>query len=199
MRKVHFDYSEINGYNAWLLGFIYADGLIRVENSKRVLKVYNKSQILLEKVVKLYRLPYNVVEQKNTSNNLYFIRIAYDKFVESIHRLGFTEDKTNLRIPKMDKISRIMFLKGFLKGKGSEFKEEGRDMYGYHVIYRSQSLIEDIKIELSIFTGVKDIEPYSRETKNTVSYQLRFRDSECDKIKLFLSDRRYFTIFDSIE
>jgi hypothetical protein len=195
-KKIKLNFLKITKRNAWLLGFIYADGLIRTERGKKVVKIYNKSYELLKAVKEYYQLPYEVIHQKNSKNIVYLIRISDQVCVNSIVNLGFQEDKTDLLIPQMDDASMKMFLKGFLKGKGSYFQETKREVYGFRVIYRSKSLINNISIELSKHSNVKLVNTYYRKIKNVTSCEIKYLNFECDKINIFL--QRYQIIFDNI-
>jgi len=182
-RKIAFDFEEINIYNAWLLGFIFADAGIYYQRDTRIIKLYNKDKLLLEKIKLIYNLPYKVVEQKNTKNILYFIRISNPEFIDSIVKYGFEKNKDRLRMPKMSKRCEKVFLSGFIQGKGSLFEEEKSNNYGIKIVYRSEMLIEDIVKSLNKNYDSKHVNPYCRRIKNEISCCIKYVGKECDNIE----------------
>lgn len=180
-----FNYNEITIKNAWLLGFVFADGTIGKHQGIDVIKIYNKDENLLENIRYVYKIPYVVTPQTNYENLVYFIRISDPDFVTSVQQLGYRKDKEGLRIPLMDEECMKMFLRGFLRGKGSDFYEK-TGLKGYNINFRSQTLINDVSRNLSIHSGVKEKEAIRQQGKNLITYSLKYRNGERQKIKEFL-------------
>lgn len=186
-KEIFFNFKKITKENAWLLGFIFADATIGIQQNHRVIKLYNKDFELLNKIKETFQLPYKVTEQKNKNNTVFFIRISNSEFIKSVELHGFKEDKANLKIPKMSKTCTKLFLKGFLKGKGSYFVETARPIYGFKVIFRSESFINEVAQIISEYCNVKVAKPHCRKIVNVTSCQLKYVNSECDKIVKFIN------------
>jgi hypothetical protein len=192
---VPFDFYEINEAKAWLLGFIFADSTIGYDRDVRKVRLYNRSKELLEDVRDYYWIPYKVGEQRNTNNTLYFIRFSDPNFVESIEFQGLDEDRSKLRIPQMNSRNTKAFLKGFIKGKGSFFKEQETGVQGIKIIYRSEVFIKEVAQQLSQICNVNLARPHCRMIKNCVSCQIKYVGSDYLKIKKFLGSG--FNVFDN--
>lgn len=185
-KEIFFNYQKITKENAWLLGFIFADATIGMQQKQRVIKLYNKNFELLYKIKEAFQLPYKITEQKNKNNTVFFIRISNSEFIKSVELQGFKEDKSKLELPKMTKACTKLFLKGFLKGKGSRFFETTRPVYGFKVIFRSESFINEIAQIISEYCNVKVAKPHCRKIVNVTSCQIKYVNSDCARIVNFI-------------
>lgn len=186
LKKVPFNYDIISNENSWLLGFIFAEATIGIQQGSKVIKIYNKDKILLEKIKEKYQLPYKVTEQRNKNNIVYFIRISDQDFIKSLETHGFAKDKNELKIPQMNFDTEERFLKGFLEGKGSYFHEKDTLAYGFKVVYRSKSLVQDIANKIALHCNVRYANLSCRFIINQTSCQIKYVNSECDLIREFL-------------
>lgn len=188
MKKVNtiYNFEKITNENAWLLGFIFADATLGYQKKDKILKIYNVNKQFLEDIQQHYKFPYKVCKQRNTNNELYFIRISDQEFITSLELLGFKKDKTHLTIPKMDIVCSKLFLKGFLKGKGSFFKETKSKTYGFKVVFRSENFIIQIAELIANYCDVKKANPHCRLAKKTISCEIKYVNSSCDKIVNFI-------------
>ncbi|MBN2745261.1 MAG: hypothetical protein JXR34_00910, partial [Bacteroidales bacterium] len=132
-----------------------------------------------------FNIPYKVCKQVNETTTVYFIRFADTDFVNSIERLGFSQDRTHLKVPAMHIECAQSFIHGFLKGKGSYFHETNGTR-GYKVIYRSKKFINEIANLLSHFCGVKIHNPHCRFIKNRLSCGIKYVGKEYDLINEFI-------------
>lgn len=186
--KLYFDldFYRINKDNAWLLGFIFADSTIGIQQGKEVVRLFHKDLKLLELVKEYYQIPYKIGKQNHKNSTVYFIRFSDPKFVDSLVLLDFEKDRTELAIPKMSKVATESFIKGFLAGKGSFFEENNTDNYGVKVIYRSEVFIMDMAYLLSQYCKVRIARPHCRKIKNVTSCEIKYVGEECDRIKRFI-------------
>ncbi len=132
-----YNINDISPDRAWLLGFIFSDSTIGNHLGKRVIRLYHKDKSLMLTIKEHFNIPYKVCKQVNKTTTVYFIRFADADFMNSIERLGFSQDRTLLKVPKMDIKRTKYFIRGFLKGKGSYFQETNGTR-GYKVIYSLQ-------------------------------------------------------------
>ncbi|PTN07414.1 hypothetical protein C8N47_1176 [Mangrovibacterium marinum] len=180
-----FEQSKLDKEAAWLLGFIFSDSTIGEHQGRTVIRLYNKNKELLDNIVEYFGLPNKVTKQVNQTTTVYFIRFGNQDIVSSIQAYGFQKDKTNLCVPDLDDECRKAFTLGFMQGKGSFFREEAGN-YGFKIIYRSESFIKEVAELISFYCGVKVARPHCCLIKNYYSCQIKYVNSDCDRVKEFL-------------
>lgn len=186
------NFNKITPFNAWFLGFLYAEATLGIQENKRFIKIYNKDRDFVLSIKNLYGIPYKVTTQANKNNTVYFIRIGDQLFIDSIEKIGFKKNKDLMHFPVLNKLSTIQFMKGFIKGKGSFFQEKKRNNYGFKIIYRSKLFMDQMAIKIAEFTRAKHAKTYLREIKNVVSCELKYNTIDCDLIKEFIEENQQF-------
>jgi hypothetical protein len=122
--KINEDYFNNidNQEKSYLLGFIFADGCVRITKRKNTdsyqfrLKIHIKDLIIIEKLRELTESNYPIV----IKDNMCSISISNKKFVENLINIGCVPRKTKiLTYPDINEKFNSSFILGYFDGDGS--------------------------------------------------------------------------------
>ena len=146
-----------NHEKAYLLGFIFADGCVRVVKRKNTdsfifrLKIHKKDKKIVEKLAESIESNYRIFENEN----MCWISITNKKFVENLIAIGCVPRKTKiLTYPKIDEKFNKSFILGYFDGDGS--MSISKNLFNFNLL-GTQSFLSSVKVILEdnkIFTSI---------------------------------------------
>ncbi|OLS32527.1 MAG: hypothetical protein HeimAB125_08140 [Candidatus Heimdallarchaeota archaeon AB_125] len=102
---------------AYILGFIFADGFIRIRKNGSVLTIGQRSPAILKKINNAMGSNYPI--KKEISREYYRIAISRKEIVNSLIELGVENRKSKkMKFPNLPKIYFWHFLRGYFDGDG---------------------------------------------------------------------------------
>ena len=147
---------------AYILGFIYADGSINLNKNTLSICISEKDKSILEFIIKELEYSGNI-KLKIIKNNKYsLLTIVSKKLINRLNELGIIQNKTynSKNLPRISKSLFNDLLRGFFDGDGSIYKNSN---IGYSVCFSSNIYI------------LKIIKKYL-ENKLIKSSNIRFRN-----------------------
>lgn len=147
---------------AYWLGFLFADGYVRMKNSRSgelKLKLSSKDKHHIELFNKCLSSNYKIkdsiskVEKNNkvSISNVASLSIYNTNMVGDLIKLGCTNNKTfSIRFPKIDKSLNRHFIRGYFDGDGNIYKNINRPNSFSITIASNLKFIEDIKKEIGV-------------------------------------------------
>lgn len=114
-------FDEIREKQAWLIGFLVADGFINKDN--RILTLAqsgNRGLELIQYVIKLLDANFHIYKSKTMAKNSYQISFISSKFVEILAKFNIVNKKSLIyQFPKTLKRKYIKdFIRGYIEGDG---------------------------------------------------------------------------------
>jgi hypothetical protein len=123
-----------NEYNAYILGFIYADGCI-LERNQFSITVKRDDEYILEKINICMKSNFPIVrysskyDENHKATDKSSLRITSKKIIEDLYKLGCTKRKSDtLTFPKIDKVYIRDFMRGYFDGDGTVFLVQEDDI-----------------------------------------------------------------------
>lgn len=121
-------FTKLNRESAFLLGFIFTDGFLRLNDKtgEDYVKIFSKDRYKIENVKKIFLSEHKIQHIKEKVNKgikqgeLFFLRIANPIIIEDLIDLGMSEKKNeNIRFPYLTENLYPHFIRGVLSGSGS--------------------------------------------------------------------------------
>lgn len=140
---------------AYVLGFIFADGCIRIYPSRfeYSLKIEIKDLNLLKKINKVMKSEIPIKVQQYKTGMFYELSIFRKSIVDDLLKLGLTPRKSlTLKFPQTPLKFFFDFLRGYFDGDGSVIYYRGR--LRINMTSGTKSFLEKIKESLDLF-GIK--------------------------------------------
>ena len=176
---------------AYWLGFLYADGNIRVIGQKAlVVSLSAKDEVHLEKFKNFISPDHKISKEKvfleTTSKTYNSVRLSItnSKIVDDLIAHGCVPEKTFiLSFPKLQDNLIKHFIRGYFDGDGTAAKINGKSCFG--ILGASKNFISEIEKHLNQYAKVskKNIAERNRIGRNTL-YEFRY-GAQVDIIKIY--------------
>jgi hypothetical protein len=182
-------FDEINEKSAYWLGFLYADGCVRMKNGRSgelKLKLKDTDKSHIEKFLKDLECdtPIKFNQEKNSKFCYCYINSNY--MIKKLFELGCVENKTQkIRLPNLSSKHIFHFLRGYFDGDGSISKLKNRPNSFVASICSNKNFIEDIAKFLG-FGKIYEYENYSVLKINKLNEIKKFRNYLYEDSKTFL-------------
>lgn len=176
---------------AYWLGFLYADGNIRVIGQKAlVLSLSAKDEQHLEKFKNFISPEHEIWKEKvfleatSKTYNSVRLSITNSKIVDDLINVGCVPDKTFiLSFPKLQDNLIRHFIRGYFDGDGTAAKVNGKACFG--ILGASKDFVVEIEKHLNQYAKVsnKKVTERNRAGRNTL-YEFRY-GAQADIIKIY--------------
>ncbi len=104
---------------AYILGYVYADGSIRIRNSGSEVTIKSKDKSILSKMNFLMESSYPIHKELRTKNYIYVLSISRKALVKDLVSLGLTPKKSfTMKFPTVPSEFFFHFVRGYFDGDG---------------------------------------------------------------------------------
>lgn len=144
MYNIKYNFSSIsNETEAYILGFLYADGYVIGDPSNRLGFQLQEQDLYMVKTIKDYICPDCKIWKEK--NNTYKFQICRKEIIENLSNLGIEPNKTarEFGIPLLQESLVRHFIRGYFDGDGSLISDRGY-LYAY-ICSPTERIINSIK------------------------------------------------------
>lgn len=204
MRKYNLNenfFDEINDKSAYWLGFLYADGSVRMKNNRSgelKLKLKDTDKSHIEKFLKDINssAPIKCGINKKDNSKFCCVLVNSNHMIKKLFELGCVQNKTfKIRIPKLNDEMMLHFIRGYFDGDGSISRVKNRPNSFVVSICSNKNFNNDL-IKYFKFGKIYEKKNYSVFKINKISEIKKFKDFIYNKKNIFLE--RKFIIFEEI-
>lgn len=108
-------FDEINEYSAYVMGLIWADGCLTIDDNYRRVSIYNTDLDLLNKVADAMEWKGNI----NKTGSCYRLGFSNSRPIDKLIEYGLVEKKSNItRFPSLPNDMVRHFIRGYFDGDG---------------------------------------------------------------------------------
>lgn len=174
--------------DAYILGFILADGYINEKSNMLRIKLQEKDLDILKKFCDYFEMDYSFIKYEFhniTGNKQYYLSIYDKNIIESLKLYGLTQNKSCKEVPyyNIDKSLIRHYIRGIWDGDGYIGKSLSRiGVCGSKDVldFINKSIIDDLELNFSIlFKGVRKDNSYN-------IYRLDYAGKKIDTILDYL-------------
>lgn len=201
MRKYQLNekfFEELNEKSSYWLGFLYADGCVRMRRSGELrLKLKDTDKSHIEKFLSDLNSNSPIKTYSDGKSNCCFASLNSNKLVKSLFELGCLQNKTQkIRLPSLPDDLINHFIRGYFDGDGTISKVKNRPNSYVISICSNKKFIEDL-YKFFNFGYIINFDNYSIWNANKINDVKFFREFIYKNKETFLE--RKFIIFDSID
>jgi len=182
MRKYNLNehfFDELNEKSSYWLGFLYADGYVRMKDGKSgelKIKLKDTDKGHIEKFLKDVECEKPIKCGIDGKSKFCSVTIYSNSLVNKLFDLGCVNNKTQkIRLPKLNELLMSHFIRGYFDGDGSISKVKRRDNSFTVSICSNNSFNDDVINFLGFGTAYK-YENYSVIKINKIMDIMSFRD-----------------------
>jgi hypothetical protein len=104
---------------AYILGYIYADGYVRIQKNKGELSIKSKDFEILEQMNIIMKSEYPITEEDTNTGIIYRLSIYQSEFIRDLLNLGLTTKKSlTMEFPYIPEPYIFHFIRGYFDGDG---------------------------------------------------------------------------------
>lgn len=204
MRKYNLNenfFDELNEKSAYWLGFLYADGSVRMKNGRSgelKLKLKDTDKGHIQKFLDDLgsNTPLKCGISKKDKSKFCYALINSNYMVKKLFELGCVQNKTQkIRLPKLNKDLMSNFIRGYFDGDGSISRVKNRPNSFMVNICSNKNFINDL-LKFFNFGKIYGEKNYSVIVINKISEIKKFRDFIYNKKEVYL--QRKFSVFEQI-
>ena len=175
---------------AYVLGFIYADGIIYPSARGKYLVITSTDQFIVRRIKKWLASKHKIVRTKSTWPNgkdRFVLRVGNKAIYNSLSEVGLISSKSLIvRMPDVPKSYFKDFVRGYFDGDGCVYLERSKGKGGKLIIRKlsviftsgSREFLNDLLLDLKENLDLRQTKIY----KGCRSFQLRFFTSDSIKI-----------------
>jgi hypothetical protein len=162
---------------AWCLGFIVADGSVRMNPYQLRIRISKKDVEVLEKIKRFMSCNYPIRKRQNEA---VVLEITRKSICEDLYRLGICPDKThNIQYPNIPNGLESDFIKGYFDGDGWISAKPYIGLSG------SSTLLNPIRERLHSRLGISKPAVVDKDNKNTAQI-IYHRQRDCFRLATWI-------------